>query len=341
MTRTLSRQADHRIDQIRALVRSAGATTSVYLHGSDPGAGENDLSLRWATLRARLTDLGTPAADLAEIGPVVTATPSGDHARVAFAADGRVRLRALLDHFDGPDIAVFGRWPRAMPLLRWQQQRTPAVAAVVTHGHAEALGYDDDGALVLTEEIAGHDDEIENNAPGGWAQPRYQRRAVDSWQHNAEQFATHLASVAARVQPLVVLLAGDVRETMLVRAQLPDPLRRLVVDATARPGADGALHVSTDDVRAAVLGAAQQRRAQQLAAFDDAAGRGLAVEGPTDVLQALDQGRVERLVLVDQVVADVLADTAIAAALDAESQITIAEPSDLVLVGGIGATLRF
>lgn len=333
--------AGQRQDVLRDLVRSGEPTTTAFVRAAAPEAIANDLDLRWAALETILADAQAPAADVHALRAVVSSQPCGDHTIAAFAAGGRLQLAVSLEDYEGPDLVAHG-WPRAVPLLRWEQRIVPAVVAVVGHGGASVTGFDDDGHEVAEEEIVGADDEIERNFPGGWSQPRYQRRAEDSWRHNARQFAEHVTRLARRLDAGVVVLSGDHREALLVRDALPAELRGLAVtDVAAHPTAQGSRRVSREDRMAAVRAAARRRLQQQLTAFDEAVSQHRAVEGPADVRRALDQGQARELFVVHGVAAEELADALVASALDADTAITVADPEDIALVGGVGAMLRF
>ena len=68
---------------------------------------------------------------------------------------------------------------------------------------------------------------------------RYQDRAEDSWEHNADKVVDALARVAKVVDPRLVLLAGDVRAVALIRESLPKALAPLVRDIDEPPAERG------------------------------------------------------------------------------------------------------
>lgn len=339
---TLMSHADERLTSVRALIRSSTPTTSLYLNAAEPQAGPRELQLRWEAVRRELAEQGAPAQNLAAISVALGGLMPGSRALAAYANEGRLQLSLPLEGYDGPDVAVHGPWPRVVPLLRWEQQRVPAVVAVVGHGLAEATAYDEDGRKAFTETVVGADDEIERNAPGGWSQPRFHRRADDSWMHNAAQFVEHITRLARLVDARLVLIAGDRREVVLVRNRMPAHLRSVTsTSVSARPAEDGGVHVPAGAVIEAVRAAARRERLARIAELDDAVGRRLAAEGPADVRRFLDSGAVRRLIVVNGVVKDELADALVAAALDADSEVVVAEPDDIELAGGVGALLRF
>jgi hypothetical protein len=335
---TLVTGPEDRLRVLRALACETPATTTVYLRAARPDALAEDLLLRWRALTAELAPVAPPE-DVAVLEPLALELPPGDRGWVAFAAHGEVRMAAYLDGYDGIDLATHG-WPRVVPLLRWQQRRVPAAVAVVAHGSAVVRGYDADGRPLAVDDVAGADDEIERNAPGGWAQARYRRRAEDSWEHNAKQFAVHLARVADAVSAGVIVVAGDGRETRLVRDALPTHLRHLaIVDVAAVP--EPAQTVDPATVTDAVRAAAARKLSARLRAFDEAVGTARAVEGAATTAGALDRGRVADLIIVAGDAPPALADSLTAAALAEDAHITVADSGDIRLADGVGALLRY
>ncbi len=75
-----------------------------------------------------------------------------------------------------------------------------------------------------THTVVGPDDEIERNAPGGWAQPRYHRRAEDSWRHNAAAVADAARQELHRIDADLLLVAGDVRAAQMLEERLSPSL---------------------------------------------------------------------------------------------------------------------
>src|SRR5262249_60119159 len=90
----------------------------------------------------------------------------------------------------------------------------------------------------------------ERNAPGGWSQPRYQRRAEDSWQHNAAAVAQVVTRALRDLRAGLLLVAGDVRAVQLLRDHLPPALRRQV---TLRHVPGGRGHAGPEAVRRAAI----------------------------------------------------------------------------------------
>ncbi|HEU5109653.1 MAG TPA: Vms1/Ankzf1 family peptidyl-tRNA hydrolase, partial [Micromonosporaceae bacterium] len=152
-----------------------------------------------------------------------------------------------------------------------------------------------------TRVVAGPDDEIERNAPGGWAQPRYQRRAEDSWQHNAAAVAEAATRALRDLNARLLLVAGDVRAVHLLRERLPAGIRR---EVTLRhlPGGrspDGSEAARQEAIADAVDGHAADTTTALLDRFAERDRAG-TVEGVAATLAALAAGRVGTLFLADE-----------------------------------------
>jgi hypothetical protein len=106
-------------------------------------------------------------------------------------------------------------------LLAFRQRHPPYVVVVTDRTGADLTLVPRGAVTGATWTVIGPDDEIERNAPGGWAQARYQRLAEDSWQHNAAAVAREVTHALHQVDARLLLVAGDVRAVQLLRDQLP------------------------------------------------------------------------------------------------------------------------
>jgi hypothetical protein len=184
-------------------------------------------SARWHALATGLLDDGAPAGVMAAIGGAVQAEPPGPAVLAAFAAaDGPVTLFRV-PYLDQPDAAGAGPLPRVLPLLGWLQDHPPHVVVVTdrTGADIEAVTV---GGRSRSWSVVGADDEIERNAPGGWAQGRYHHRAEDSWAHNAARVAEAVTTAVHGIHVRLVVAAGDVRAVQLLEEHLPDGLRKQI-----------------------------------------------------------------------------------------------------------------
>ncbi|WP_173061248.1 baeRF2 domain-containing protein [Phytohabitans houttuyneae] len=280
------------------------ATASLYLglEPSEPtGDTSEDLYLRWRAMAARLRAEGADERTLAAIGQHLADLRVYPTEVAVFAAAGELRMARSLPGGARYDLASFGAPARVGPLLAWLRGRPPHVIVAIDRTGADLVSAPR-GALTGAERsVLGPDDEIERNAPGGWSQPRYQRRAEDSWQHNAAAVATAVVEELHRVRGDLVLVAGDVRATQLLR----DRLARMEhgVDVRRMPGgrgADGSAANRPAAVAQLLDAYVAERTAAALAQLNEAAGPdGRAVQGLCPTLAALAAGQVETLLVAD------------------------------------------
>ena len=355
---------------ISELYAGAGPITSVYLHlQPEPASTGDELSLRWRALRAELQSRGASPEMLAPIDARVRFANASGRTLVAFSRTEGGVFDDELEEFDGQDAATTGPLPLGLPLLRWQQQWVPCVSAVVDRVGADIAVFR--GSRQQRERtVIGSDDEIERNAPGGWAQARYQHRAEDSWAHNAAEIAQQVAVSAAGVDAQLVLLAGDVRAVQLVRDHLPAQLRRIHHEVTSglEQVSAGRVELRTSTLHRLIHEAATAARHEAVTACLDAVGRGHAVVGLADTAHALRRGAVDHLLVtyrpsdgrlaratsqpLEVVTEDATNDSLTAgwapllevmarAAFRQSADVTVLEPGDVDLVDGVAAHVRF
>jgi hypothetical protein len=349
----------------------AGSVASVYLRlALEPGDTGRELPLRWRALWERLAAGGAGEDLLTAIDERVRAAEPSDRALAIFARDGRVACDRELEDFDGADAAGLGVVPIGVPLLRWQQQWVACVTAVVDRVGAD-LDVVSEGRKTAHEVVVGPDDEIERNAPGGWAQGRYQHRAEDSWAHNAAEVARRLNRLVSGARAQLVLVAGDVRAVQLVGEHLPDDVRRLQQTVTSglEPGSPGRSQIQRSTVRRLVHEAAAAARAETVRSLREAIGSKDAVAGLTDTVEALRRSAVGHLLVVhrpddpraahispdplrllvddqprghaDDIEQVPLAEALVRAAFAQSADVTVLEPDEADLAEGVGALVRF
>jgi hypothetical protein len=289
------------VDAIRELVRPVTPVVSVYLGPPSPYPHE-DLDLRWRTLAVELSTAHADPATLAAITDRLAALEPLPGELAVFAANGDVLMAQPIPGASPFDRAEFGAPASVIPLLSWLQQHPAYVVVVTDRTGADITAVPEGAWSATTMVVQGPDDEIERNAPGGWSQPRYQRRAEDSWRHNAAAVAEATVHAVERVDAGLLLVAGDVRAVQLLRHQLA-PLIRAGIAIRRLPGGrapDGSAPDRAAAIAAAVREHARRQTAALLSALDRHAGpHGTATSGAKATMAALACGRVRVLFVAD------------------------------------------
>jgi hypothetical protein len=255
---------------------------------------------RWRALANQLRAQGADEPTLRSIGSPVRAAAALRCGVAVFAHSGRVVYTQTLPGWSGGDVATFGAPAPVAPLLEWVQAQVPYVVVVTDRTGADITGFEDTRHPLATVRVDGPDDEIERNAPGGWSQPRYQRRAEDSWEHNAAAVAAQTARIAHAVDAHLVIVTGDVRAVQLLDKELAGAKHHdLVVEhLTGGRHPDGSEEEREARAARKVRGFLADRAAALLATLADLRGpAGLAVDGVTATLTALTEGRVATLIV--------------------------------------------
>ncbi len=290
---------------VRFLVGPVEPSVSAYLDLQPLQATrdrDEEVSAHWRDLANQLAAAGADDASIDAVGRHLCGRTLDQTQWAVFASRGELRYARALNGFAGMYLARFGSPPDVVGLLAWLQRRPPVVSVVIDRTGADLTVTPGGGAAGIAATVVGPDDEIERNAPGGWSQARYQRRAMDSWQHNATAVATQVARDLRRVGAELLLLAGDVRARQFLRDHLPVGVRHGVeireIPGGRRP--DGSEAGRRAAIAAAVADFSEQRTARMLDEFASALPpAGLAVEGAAPTLAALAEGRVRTLFVVD------------------------------------------
>jgi hypothetical protein len=289
----------------RSLAIDTEASVSVYirLRPADPLAdAAEDLNLRWRNLATQLAGQGADAASIAAVWRELERQPVSPARFAVVASGGSVLFGQRLPDADGVDLARFGAPAHVAPLIEYAQWHPPYVKVVTDRTGADLTVVPRGAAGGPTTVIVGPDDEIERNAPGGWAQGRYQHRAEDSWQHNAAVVAREVIRAVHQVDARLLLIAGDVRAVELLRERLPtaasQTLTVRLLPGGRQPDSSDAIR---DEATADILAEFAYTETAELLDRLDAERRrgGRSVEGVAATLNALAQGRVDTLFIVD------------------------------------------
>ncbi|MFY1702550.1 Vms1/Ankzf1 family peptidyl-tRNA hydrolase [Micromonospora sp. WMMA1923] len=356
---------------LRPLYDRRGPWCSVYLDASrDTEDARAALDLRWRALAGQLRQQGADPATVDAIERVVRSHEPmpGDYGIAVFATRGRVVLSEYLSAPPLRDLASVASLPHTMPLVAQRGEQISWVRVLADRTGADAIAVGA-GELPRRAQIRGGGGfPIRRPNAGGWSQSRYQRAADEVWQRNAGDTAAATAELAERVDADVVVLAGDIRATGAIAAQLPRRWQDVLVrtDAGARTG--GADPAAMDDVTVQVIAEAAQARVT--AALDRFGSQQDVGAGLDAVVEALQRDQVDTMLLVDDPSATgqlwigaapdeiatepgrltgagdpqrVRADAALLRALvRTDAQLTVLAPEEAPqLADGVGAVLRY
>ncbi|NMH97640.1 Vms1/Ankzf1 family peptidyl-tRNA hydrolase [Pseudonocardia acidicola] len=288
----------HGTHVLRDMYSRPGPIASVYF--SLRATGEEEALPRWHVIARELAHHGAGDTTIETVrGRVLGAVP-GSGVLATFVAGDEVLLSAHMSEADQPDLARYGGLPHFLPLLDWLQNRPPYVVALVDRTGADITVHPGGTATPVRQAVSGPDDEIERNAPGGWAQGRYQHRAEDSWEHNATRVAEVLAPHIRRHAIRLLILAGDVRALQYLEKHLPTQIKHKIVIHRVSGGRspDGSWQLRAEQVADDVRLAVAAQTALLLGQLDEERRPGgCAVDGVEPTLAALAQGRARILLL--------------------------------------------
>ena len=148
--------------------------------------------------------------------------------------------------------------------------------------------------VIAAEEVNGK--KVHRVKVGGWSQARYQRRVGNAHLEHAKEVIERLAQIVREDKITHIILAGDSVVTPLLEDQLPRDLVSMVQVIKLD------IHASEQYVLTATLAKLQGQEASTGAEkverlMRQYRGRGLAVAGPAETLEALAKGQVEELLI--------------------------------------------
>lgn len=291
-----------------AVLRARGTVASVYAGPAPDVANEYQLgwSTRWGPMADALREQGADERTVTAVEREVAARSSSRAARgtghvAAFAKDGQVLATISAPGATWTDTAACRALAHVTPLVAWAQQRPPYVVAVIDRAGADIEVSPGAGGASVVSTVEGPDDEIEwNDASGLLSQGRAERRAEDSWRHNAGAVAEQVRAALERVRARVLVVSGDVRAVRLLRERLPEWVHRSVtveqIKGSRSP--DGSQRGRADAVVRAIHNAAARDLDQLWGTFgEQRSPGGMAVEGEHATLAALAEGRVGTLMV--------------------------------------------
>jgi hypothetical protein len=266
-----------------------------------------ELDLRVRAVAQELTDQGAPEAVVEAVRARLLEGNDGGEAgtlrgrAVVVAADGSVVLDQALVGPPPREVVDWSPQPELLPLLRQLPGRVPHIVVLTDRVGADITYVGAGGQVEVEETVQGDDFQIQKVHVGGWAHHRYQHNSENTWVHNSDQVAEHLASMARRLDPQFILVAGDVRARQILTDRASDAWKHLIVTMDEGGRAAGADREPVER-REAELVAEHEGRAIADAAeqVEAAAAHGLSVSGTEAVVDALRKSQVETLLLADE-----------------------------------------
>ncbi|WP_320066263.1 Vms1/Ankzf1 family peptidyl-tRNA hydrolase [Micromonospora sp. RTGN7] len=285
---------------LRPLYNRPGPWCSVYLDASrDTEDARPALDLRWRALKGELLEQGADAPTVDAVERVVRGHDPmpGDYGIAVFATGGRAVLTEYLSAPPLRDLATVSELPHTMPLLAQRGEQVAWVRVLADRTGADAVAVSA-GGVPRRARVTGRESfPLRRVKPGGWSQSRYQRAAMEAWHHNAGDAAAATAQLAEQVGADVLVVAGDVRATGMIAAQLPERWQDLVVRTDAGSRHAGADPTLMDDLTVQTIAeVADQRITAALDRFGMQEDVGAGLDA---VVSALQRNQVDTMLLVD------------------------------------------
>jgi hypothetical protein len=273
-------------------------------HNTENADTEVELRVRAAT--EKLTEQGTPDAVVEAVRSRLLEANDGGEAgtlkgrALVVAADGTVVLDEALVDAPRREIAEWSPQPNLLPLLRQLPGRVPHIVVIADRVGADITYMGSAHEVEEEKTVDGDDFQIQRVKVGGWAHHRYQHNAENKWVHNADAVAEQITSMARRLSPRFVLVAGDVRARQILTDRAGDLWSDLVVTMDEGGRAAGADREPVERRMNELVAEHEARECAEILEQIQAAGaHGLAVRGVKDVLEALRKSQAETLVLSD------------------------------------------
>ncbi|ROR73933.1 Vms1/Ankzf1 family peptidyl-tRNA hydrolase [Bogoriella caseilytica] len=267
----------------------------------DSETGAQTLTTRWKDLQRSLEGLDAPTLEALDEEIRTVSRSGGKHGRVIIAGQGQVYLDKVLADPPAGDEATLGQNPLA--LARALDDHVSYLLAAVDRSGADITVHGDPSsaptAVDQESSVDGGHNELRKANSGALSHKRFESRAEDSWERNAEAVASELDRHVAEDRPELLILTGDVRARHLVADNLQQHARDILLHLDGGSRNAGAHEDAFEERLSAVLLQYRMRRRQEvLNRYDQARGQdGPAVAGTDAVLRALRRGQVSELIL--------------------------------------------
>ncbi|MFF0657369.1 MULTISPECIES: Vms1/Ankzf1 family peptidyl-tRNA hydrolase [Micromonospora] len=290
---------------LRPLYDRPGPWCSVYMDASrDTQDSRPQVDLRWRALKGDLLGQGADPVTVEAVEEVVRRhrPMPGDYGIAVFASRGRVVLTEYLSAPPLRDLASWSALPHTMPLVAQRGEQVAWVRVLADRTGADAMAVSAGGVPRRAQVKGGQSRQLRRVQPGGWSQSRYQRAAMEAWHQNAGDAAAATADLAERVGADVVVVAGDVRATGMIAAQLPARWQDVLVRTDAGSRDVGADDTLMDDITVQTIAEVADRRVA--AALDRFGVQEDVGAGLDAVVSALQRNQVDTMLIVDDPSAD-------------------------------------
>jgi hypothetical protein len=329
-------------DDLRSFVGGDGPFVTVLLPAPSGAFGsDHRFEVMWKHARQTMGERW-PSVLQEQLDGVVGDLHHSDAASfvVAQRADGRTFVEPMVSGLKGDDAVVtIGDAPRLLEIIDARQRTLPHIVVEADRAGATITGFDG-GDVTDRDEVEGDTEHIHRSRGGGWSHRRFQQRAENTWERNAGEVAEAVSAMARELDPVLVAISGEVRAKQLLEADLSDEFGDRLVDIDAG---------DADGIADEVVDALADRRARLQVAILERLRDENGITDPSDVMQALGEGRVETLLIAgpsaraDESARDDQLDAigrATAAALATSASVVVV-PSTPEMTGGLAALARW
>ena len=320
-----------RPDDLVELSSHPGPFASVFTTLSGTGGwGDAEDARRRKNIVSELARAGASSDIATALDDALGAVDAGARGAVAIADQSGVLVVESLPEPPRADVVRWGARPALSPVIEHRQAAIPAVVVL-----ADRLGADlaagRFGHPMRESTVEGADEPIRKTGQGGWSQARYQTRAEQTWDQNAREVAAEVERLASRIDPVAILIGGDVRAVELITDALPEALRSLVRHLEHGRAADSSGDLREDEIRTMLRTAVAEETVALLETFESRSQRdGTAANGPDATVAAIRQAQVDVLIVHDDP-----ADERTVFVSPA-SPVAIASTADELLASGVG-----
>jgi hypothetical protein len=286
--------------ELTRLTQGEGPFLTLYLPVEpeiDNAAQRSEIA--WKSIRAEMETRGVPDTLLQTIDTLVP--DAHQHGRCLAVVGQGLGLSHVEHGPIGPATPWFS-WaalPVLTPIIEWRQLQAPYILVLTDRTGADLVAFQ--GEETVARRIAGNEEhQLTRSKPGGWSQRRYQQRAQNTWEDNAEDVAEELGRLAKQIDARLVLAAGDVRALEMLEKELGQEVQPIfrIIEGGRAAGSDKA--EIEEEARRQVAILLGQETGQTLDRYREEVGQAdLATAGSDATLEALTRAQVDTLLLYD------------------------------------------